>query len=521
MENQIKQYTDSHAELYDLVLQKAVKELGLPVKKRKRYVGFGNICGFYMFWIGIGQDCALFTSRTTFSRTSNDNKIEIVFEEANKETILEAIDRIYADYLHVKESGELTEMLSTYKHRASRREPASDPDNQTIKLWNELIHQVNDTLAEGKGISAIPSPEAIAEAERLCRNADRLFDILLDSLQNMCQNDSLFIKSFNIYRKYISSDTVSLSSLGAEIGYTREWVRQRVTKVNKCIQRKIRNLISSSPSELQQCVMELYEIFQSIDFDAVSLYAFGLPNVSNRKKSALLTALFGQTACQKILKVGQPLRDGLEVLAREAETAQRLAEEWEEKYQRRICFPSAVITRVPILTEERNYDFEYEYKRAFYTRLKKYHPIVDVIPSPDIIYYRSNIADHRPDLLLRLPDGSAVLVLVAPTLNLAISYNLTRFNNLHLFCKQNGYGYLIVSDRGVSVFDIKSMDIDHSLAEALNDVLDRNGIIFWKDIVEIKKSRSVTNEEIAAFVLKNKLDFKLRPFTIKLKNNTV
>ena len=35
MENQIKQYIAPHAELYDLIMQKAVKELGLPVKKKK------------------------------------------------------------------------------------------------------------------------------------------------------------------------------------------------------------------------------------------------------------------------------------------------------------------------------------------------------------------------------------------------------------------------------------------------------------------------------------------------------
>lgn len=101
------------------------------------------------------------------------------------------------------------------------------------------------------------------------------------------------------------------------------------------------------------------------------------------------------------------------------------------------------------------------------------------------------------------------------TLNMAYIYNTQRFNELHAFCKKNGYGYLITDDRKNSIYDIMHRTVDPELVECLNAVLNKQTMIVWENVKEIKQTRAVSNADIAAYVLQNKLHFTMRPFRIK------
>jgi hypothetical protein len=53
----------------------------------------------------------------------------------------------------------------------------------------------------------------------------------------------------------------------------------------------------------------------------------------------------------------------------------------------------------------------------------------------------------------------------------------------------------------------------------LNTVLNKQTMIVWKNIKEIKQTRAVSNVDIAAYVLQNKLHFTMKPFCIKKREN--
>ena len=103
-------------------------------------------------------------------------------------------------------------------------------------------------------------------------------------------------------------------------------------------------------------------------------------------------------------------------------------------------------------------------------------------------------------------------------INMAFVYNVKRFNELHRFCQKNGYGYLIIDDRGNSIYDLKKRTLDPSLTDKLNAILNNRGMVIWNDIKEIKQTHTVLNEDISAYILQNKLHFTMQPFCIKRRD---
>ena len=101
------------------------------------------------------------------------------------------------------------------------------------------------------------------------------------------------------------------------------------------------------------------------------------------------------------------------------------------------------------------------------------------------------------------------------TVNLAYVYNVQRCNELHRFCKEHGYGYLIMDDRGSSIYDLMKRELDPELEDMLNGILNRYSMITWEHIKEIKQTRAIPNDDIVTYVLKNKLHFTMSPFCIK------
>ncbi|MDE5592436.1 MAG: hypothetical protein K2I75_00725 [Clostridiales bacterium] len=108
-----------------------------------------------------------------------------------------------------------------------------------------------------------------------------------------------------------------------------------------------------------------------------------------------------------------------------------------------------------------------------------------------------------------------MLVVVVAVINMAFGYNIKRFNDLHTYCKENGFGYLVMNDRFKTIFDVKQTEINNDLVNELNYVLEKTDSIAWKDIILLKDKYAITNDIIAAYVLQNKLDFQLKPFRIK------
>jgi hypothetical protein len=243
------------------------------------------------------------------------------------------------------------------------------------------------------------------------------------------------------------------------------------------------------------------------------IYTHGLPQMSHRKRDAFIAMLFGQSASATISRISKDYRNQIDLFEREDKARQKLIDQF-DVYKSKICFPSTLKSD-PTDLKSLGDTFEYQYEKTLHSRLQKFESIIEIIPNPDIIYYSSTVTDHRPQFALKLPDGEVALVVTVPTINMAFSYNVTRFNELHRFCKANGYGYLIIDDRGHSIFELQKMKIDPELEQSLWEILDKRGEILWHDIKDLQERMSVSNVDLAAFALGNKLFLLSKPFVIR------
>ena len=274
-------------------------------------------------------------------------------------------------------------------------------------------------------------------------------------------------------------------------------------------------MLLSNDGEAKKCLLRFYEVAKHVDFDPVMIYTHGLPQMSHRKREALFSMLFGQTPSAAVVRIGAKYQNHIDVLKREEQARKKLLEKF-EVYRSKIAFPSTLKADFSVISSLGD-TFDNQYETNLATKLKKFESFVEIIPNPDIIYYRSNVTDHHPQFALKLPDGEVALVVTVPTINMAFSYNVNRFNQLHKFCKQNGYGYLIIDDRGCSIFELQKRQIDIELEQSLFEILDKRGEILWTDIKDLheKMGTSVSNTDLAAFALKNKPFLSSMPFVIR------
>lgn len=137
-----------------------------------------------------------------------------------------------------------------------------------------------------------------------------------------------------------------------------------------------------------------------------------------------------------------------------------------------------------------------------------------IIENPYLIYsYRMN-NQYRPDLLIKTEDDRNVLVLCLPPANMAITYNQRRYRELDLFCKENGYGYLIMDSDGMTLDDVKSTPMEPYIEEKLNEMLRKTGSLYWDEVKEFKTDYHVSSLAIFAYILRNRLHFTLKPYCI-------
>ena len=237
-----------------------------------------------------------------------------------------------------------------------------------------------------------------------------------------------------------------------------------------------------------------------------------IKKTGRKKKNTILNMLFGKRFLNEISANCKKFTVRLEKQKKLQKHNDKLILEW-EKYRSKIIFPCSSYNKSD---SEKSYNpnLKYGYEKKFLEKMQRFSDYVDVIINPDIVYYSSKETDHRPMFLLRLNDGTKVLVVLLQTINMALIYNIRRCNELHRFCKENGYGYLIIDDRGNSIYDVKNRVIDDELVSLLNIIIARRGIILWSDIKDLKLTRPVSNLDIAAYVLQNKLYFTMEPYRI-------
>lgn len=491
--------------LYREIREKAVGECKLPVTVGQSIIGFGKLLDFYMFWISARRGTLCFHARREFTKPRTDNLLRLDFVEENRDAILQAIDAIYSRYLQATENGAFEREAQRMARNslapailAGSREKSSDG----MLLWNDVTVCVLERLERESGnVEAIAVPQPEPRGRQTVALFDKIWNIIEDRLPPSIS------RKLSVYRDYVASDRVTLADVAARFDLSRERIRQITVRVNERLFGYFKRVLRLDDAELNGCIEQLATVLEAADYDLTSLALYDMAELGARKKRAIFNLLFGAAVSEQMMERIAPLE---ETLQRNRE----LEGDW-AFYRSKICYPSDIRADIslPVAIYKREQSFELE--ERFYRKLQKFEPLIGIVQSPDIVYYSTSKTDHRPHFLLRLPDGTSVLVLVLPTVNMAFRYNVQRCNALHCFCREHGYGYLILDNRGNSIYDIKARKVDPELVAVLDEILETQTRIVWKHIKEIKETRPVPNEDIAAYVLQNRLSFSMEPFCIR------
>ncbi|MBO5415365.1 MAG: hypothetical protein J6A83_01890 [Clostridia bacterium] len=518
---------EQYEELYLSIKKKAVEELNLPIKVGNTIIGFGKILDFYMFWIGDKRGTVYFNARKSFSRPRKYNSIKIELIPANKNAIFSAIDNIYNSYLESNNNGNfeaeeqrVARKIDTNRKKRKRREAVARnlEESPAIELlWNDVTVAVLERAEQGCDAELCLDEEKIAQLEAYGNRLVELFDKVLVFMETGGYN--VLARRIPVYREYIESDRTTLTDIAQKHSLSRERIRQLVGQVDRHIFDNFKKAMLFDDEVFNACVEQIAEVLGAVEYNIPHLLAYGLANISNRKKSAVLNMLFGKECSQNFMEKDKLLTEKRDAHNKRVKKDKAVLDEW-ECYNSKICYPSAFsadpFETAGVYKEEKRFDFV----EKVYKKLKKLNPLIEIIENPDIVYYRTSQTEHHPNFLLRVPDGRSVLVLVLPTINMAFKYNIQRCNELHRFCKNNGYGYLIIDDRGNSIYDIRNKEIAPELVGQFNAIMETRNMIIWSDIKEIKLTRPVSNADIVAYVLQNKLYITMSPFCIRRRKST-
>lgn len=506
---------EQYPELYLNIKRKSICELKLPINTSASMVGFGNVLDFYMFWISKRRRTVYFNARKKFACSFTYNLVRIEFNEQNQDAIFQAIDKIYNSYLQACTNGIFEQEIQKMKEKADISVAIANKKEKVsalLRLWNDAaaltFERAEKSCLDDSDIDA----DTVAKLQIQGRHLTELFEDILCMMEKKFYQSSS--RKISAYREYIETDKTTLADIAPAYQVSRERVRQLVNAVNKSVFRNFKRAMLLENAEFNQRVEELLSILESVDYNMAHLLAYGLTEISDRKKKEILNMLFGKAMSEMIFEKSQALTKSIQEQNQLLQKKKDLLEAW-NVYQSKICYPSESVADQSIPVSSYENELRYAFEKTFYSKLKKFESIIEIIEAPDIVYYYSNETDHRPHFLLQLPDGTSVLVLVLRTINMAYIYNIKRCNALHRFCRENGYGYLIMDDRGNSIYDIKNRTVKPILAECFDTLLKHQDMIFWNDIKEIKLTHPVSNADIAAYVLQNKLHFTMNPFCIR------
>ena len=507
-----------HAAMYSAIMRKNEETLNLPVKITHGFVFFGHVLDFSMFWISSIRGNLLFGARKKFTRSRKDNIVHLDFTEENLDAMLSAIDTICDSYTASLTNGgmaaERDRIQRKRERRIERRAAHPKPSDATPFIqstYKEILDKVDFSIAPDC-IDEKNSEQYEIYGRRIVELFDEIFHILGKS-----KNEEL-LRNSSIYYEYIDSDKATLAMLGQKYGLSRERIRQIVNKAGNTMHKRFRRAVRYENSYIQAQTEEIASILEKTNYELISLVIFGMTDVSKRKKEALLSTLFGEKAAEKSMEAIRSVENGIKEQKSISEQNKKLNEELDH-YRSKVCYPSIAILGDSLLRSAYSDGFSSSAEDRFHKKITKFESIIKIVRTPDIVYYSSPQTDHRPSFLLQFPDQTNVLVLIMNTINLAFVYNVQRCNELHRFCKENGYGYLIMDDRGNSIYDLMNRDLDSELENILNGMLDSYSMITWEHIKDIKLTRPVPNDDIVTYVLKNKLHFTMSPFCIKRRQN--
>ncbi|MDE5563200.1 MAG: hypothetical protein K2J01_06630 [Clostridiales bacterium] len=333
---------------------------------------------------------------------------------------------------------------------------------------------------------------------------------LFEQAVNALNNDYSNQQHWSILTEYIYNDGATLQSVGDRYGITRERVRQIVKKYTVRIKSGLRK--KSSIAELSSQIVQTFDAIDDGLF--IQFIAYGLLVNFSKRFAEIILSSFYSDGKRAVGVAGSLLND--KRITSQQKTKKVQNDNKEVELLAKACYPSCKDSNIDIeKIASAQEDLQFRYKQSATDKILRFKTIKRVVVNPDLVYSQSSKTNHVPDFLLETADGKIVLVVVVAVINMAFGYNIKRFNDLHTYCKENGFGYLVMNDRFTTIFEVKQTELDKNLVKELNYFLEKTGSIVWKDIILLRDQFTITNDIIAAYVLQNKLDFQLKPFRIK------
>lgn len=161
-------------------------------------------------------------------------------------------------------------------------------------------------------------------------------------------------------------------------------------------------------------------------------------------------------------------------------------------------------------------EYESETELDFLLRLEQLDEVVFYQEQPFKIPYEldSQKCVYYPDILFVLKDGRGVVVEIKPIFKMALQENLIKWAALRKFCAKNGLGILITDGR-YSIQQVQRQEVKPEFANAVLASL-RQGPLSWIQYKDIRDKYNVSRNEFLALILKNRLVWKLSPFTLSV-----
>lgn len=355
-------------------------------------------------------------------------------------------------------------------------------------------------------------PEAISDIdkEKLVLIAEEIVGIVEHIRNQFIHKSASTIKREDVFEQYVDDDSVTLQSIAPLLDVTRERIRQLYNNMRKKYRTVFLKLLRQSDDILPE-LERLCELFEASDHMPLAIAYCGAEKFSKKRLKFTFGLLFGDDFSNALF---ENLKEYTKIQKSKITTkAEALSAEKRKSILESATFPSPAI--IGLYKNVQVYQEAVERVNISFLRKLKKQREIEIIENPDIIYYSSSTTEHRPHFLIRCADGAAILGLIVPVMNMPIFYNVARFNALHSFCKSKGIGYLILDKTGRSIFDIRNGMLPDGLEEDLNTILDSKGEILWSDVKALKETYTVTQEIMAAYILKNKLHFVISPYRIR------
>ena len=383
--------------------------------------------------------------------------------------------------------------------------PKSDSTlQQHLNRWQKIRSELVERILAA---SHTPAPQSSwAKGEELRERLGALFDRLLDTVTLYSSHLS---RPIDVLRIYTYSDSLTYEDIATEYGVTRERIRQLHLKGKRRIF-SIYNRRSRTDAALIELTDEIYELLLSAEGSHIIPVLLGPPEFSKRKRCLFIELLLDVSLTKR-----SELTEWDISYKKEMRRATRAADIWRD-LQAKIIYPAPKDLPPPTPPSEgRSPEITAAYIEAFKRKLSSLTEYLDFIECPDIVYYESTKTEHRPNFLLKTKDGGYVLAMLVSVGNMALYYNVSRFNELHSYCKRMGYGYLILDERGHSIFDYKNKKLNPLLISELERILDEKDVIIWNDVKDLRKRFEVNAKTLCAYVLQNKLHFSVEPYRIR------